>query len=156
MFVIEDGLFSIESASQGERVNEDVGKTRRCCQSRIQTPIPTLCGWIAILDGCRHIGDKIRLIGGNCWMLFVAGRIILDVVGMIWQLKVGVEADLSLIDWLIAYRGLHVQSHCPCHGGCVSPGMRSFCVKLVLSLRIAFHWVSLGLERKRNVNGERR
>jgi hypothetical protein len=26
MFVIEDGLFSIESASQGERVNEDVGK----------------------------------------------------------------------------------------------------------------------------------
>jgi hypothetical protein len=67
-------LVSIESASQGEREDGGFEITRRYCQFRIQTPIPTLfvANPIAILDGCRHIGDKIR-IGGNCFlMLFVA------------------------------------------------------------------------------------
>jgi hypothetical protein len=70
--VIEDGLFSIESASQGEREDGGFEITRRYCQFRIQTLIPTLfvaeLNPIAILDGCRHIGDKIRLISGNCFL----------------------------------------------------------------------------------------
>lgn len=64
----EGELVSIESASQGEREDGGFEITRRYCQFRIQTPIPTLFVILVILDGCRHTGDKIRLIGGNCFL----------------------------------------------------------------------------------------